>query len=107
MSLEEWVFDAKRPAVDNGMVRQIVGHRGVPFGQCPDSMLTEALEHISHDFDAVLIKGQMSLSLEILERLTESRLPRLPRRNINPQRAPVSAIDPAVRRRNPRVEQPR
>jgi hypothetical protein len=99
MSLEEWVFDAKRPAVDNGMVRQIAGYRRIPFGECPDSLLTDALEHISARFDAVLIRGQMAMSLEVLQKLAGVRLPVPGRVNVNPAREPLTAIDPAVRRR--------
>jgi hypothetical protein len=99
MSLEEWVFDAKRPAVDNGMVRQIAGYRRIPFGECPDSLLTEALEHISSHFDAVLIRARMAESMDILQKLVGARLPPPGRVNVNPARRPLDDLDPAVRRR--------
>lgn len=99
MSLEEWVFEAKRRAADNGMVRQIVGGELPAFGECPDSLLTEALKHINQHFVAVLIRGRMGPSLEILSRLVGSPLGTIERRNVNTKREPLAKIDPMVRRR--------
>jgi hypothetical protein len=99
MSLEEWVFEGKRPAVDNGIVRQIAGGKLPPFGQCPDTLLSEALEHINQKFAAVLIRGRMGQSLEILSRLTGTPIRSLERQNVNKKRTAVADIDPALRRR--------
>lgn len=99
MTLEEWVFDAMRPAADNGMVRQIVGGKLPTFGNCPDSLLTEALRHINQQFAAVLIRGRMGPSLEILSRLTGRPLRSSGRANVNDKREPLADIDPAVRKR--------
>lgn len=99
LSLEEWVFGTNQLQADNGMVRQISGRHGVPFGTCPDDLLTEALEHIDADYAAVLIRGLMSQGVQVLEALTGRALPRIERRNTNPSRVPLSEIDPDVRRR--------
>ncbi len=99
LSLEEWVFEGNRPALDNGMVRQLVTPRGAPFGHCPDSMLAEAIEHITGHFDAVLIRGRMPQSMQMLSRLVGASLPPIGRANANPNRERLDAIDPKLRTR--------
>jgi hypothetical protein len=99
LSLEEWVFAKERLEADNGMVRLISARIGVPFGSCPDDMLGEALEHIDERFAAVLVRGFMGDSARVLGSLLGARLPPVGRVNVNPARAPSSAIEPALRRR--------
>ncbi len=65
-SLESWVFDGRRIEADNAMVRTISGRPDVPFGECTDDMLEEAIAHIESDFDAVLMRSNMRRSAILL-----------------------------------------
>lgn len=99
LSLEDWVFGGRQLQVDNGMVRMIAARHGIPFGTCPDDLLTEAIEHVEAHYAAVLIRGSMAQSVEILGALAGQRLPPVGRRNVNPGRTPLHALDPRVRER--------
>jgi hypothetical protein len=99
LSFEGWVFEGRQLQADNGMVRQISARKGVGFGRCTDDMLAEALAHIDESYDAVLMRGSMTQSVEILARLVGRPLPPIERRNVNPGRAPLTSIHPEVRER--------
>lgn len=94
-SLEDWVFERRIPQVDNGMLRLIVG-RHVPFGECSDAMLTEALEHLEHSFDAVLIQARLAETLPLLEHVIGASLPRPRHRNVTRGRPPLDLVEPSV-----------
>jgi hypothetical protein len=82
-SLEDWVFGLQRPEADNWMVRVIAGRYGVPFGDCGDEMLTEALEHIDERFEAVLLLERMGEGWRRLSTSLGVAMPTLPRMNAN------------------------
>ncbi len=54
----EWL-DQEPEGADNGMVRLISGRDRIPYGACPDDLLTEALQHIDEWFDAVFLRGRL------------------------------------------------
>ncbi len=99
LTLEEWAFDAGRREVDNGMLRQLLGHPPVEYGACTDEMLSQAIAVIDEYFDAVLIRGRMRESAEILGHIVGRPLPSVPRVNANSGREPVTSLEPALRRR--------
>jgi hypothetical protein len=96
MSLEEWVFGQQRLAVDNGMTRNIAGRRRVRFGDCPDDLLDEAIDHIDQRFAAVLVTEGLQHSLPVLEAITGRSLGEMRRDNVNRKRLALDAIDPKV-----------
>jgi hypothetical protein len=98
-SLESWVFDEGRIEADNAMVRAISGRQDVPFGECPDDMLDEAVAHIESDFEAVLLRSDMSRSAVVLGRALGLTLPPFPLVNADP--AGEAPFDPpkSVRKR--------
>jgi hypothetical protein len=99
VSLEEWVFSGRRQALDNLMVRNISGRMGVPFGQCTETMLEQALEHVESDFAALLVTERLAASTALLEQAIERPIPPLPHVNANPNRPPARDIDTRVRER--------
>ena len=99
LSLEDWAFDPARLEADNGMVRQLLGHPGVAHGACTEAMLEEAVANIDEHFDAVLIRGFMRDSMEILSRVIGRDLPAPTRANVNPERPTVDSLEPRLRRR--------
>ena len=96
LSLEDWVFGQRRLAVDNGMTRNIAGRGRVAFGECPDDLLEEAVEHIERHFAALLITEELDGSLPLLEAITGRSLPAVPRSNVNRKRPSLDSIDPRV-----------
>ena len=95
-SLEDWVFDGQRLGVDNLMVRNIAGARGVPFGGCTEAMFDEAMANIEAHFAALLVTEEMDRSAQLLERIIGSPLPAIPRDNANPNRPPLDELDPGA-----------
>jgi hypothetical protein len=91
-SLESWVFDGQRLEADNAMVRAIWGRTHVPFGECPDAMLDEAIAHIEAHFDAVLVRSNMSRSAVVLGQAMGLALPPFPVVNADP--AGEDSFDP-------------
>jgi hypothetical protein len=98
-TIEEWVFERRALEVDNGMVRLIAARPRVPFGQCPDDLLAEALEHVDRHFAALLVQEDMAASVGVLERLVGRPLSRLGQDNVNRARPPIADVDPNVRDR--------
>jgi hypothetical protein len=74
------------------MVRAISGRVDVPFGQCSDDMLDEAMAHIEAEFDAVLLRSSMSRSAVVLGRTLGLSLPPFPVVNADP--AGEDSLDP-------------
>lgn len=99
LSLEDWVFGQGRLEVDNAMVRMISGRAGVRFGMCSDDMLVDALAHVEERFDAVLVRGLMLRSADILGSLIGRPLPAIEFHNVNRSRDPLESIDPGTRSR--------
>ncbi len=98
-SLEEWVFKGDKLAVDNLMVRNIAGVRGVPFGGITQTMLDQALMNIEAHFAALLVTEQMDRSAAVLGQVIGSTLPTVQRENVNPKRPALDTIEPAARER--------
>lgn len=92
-SLEDWVFEDRRLGVDNLMVRNIAGARGVPFGACTEAMFDEAMANIETHFAALLVTEEMDRSADLLERIIGLPLPTIPRDNANPNRPPLKEMD--------------
>ena len=99
-SLEEWVFKGDKLAVDNLMVRNIAGVRGVPFGGITQTMLDQALMNIEAHFAALLVTEQMDHSAAVLGQIIGSTLPTVQRENVNPKRPALDTIEPAARERS-------
>lgn len=84
-SIESWVFEDRRLAADNAMVRAISGRPNVPFGECTDDMLDEAVANIEAHFDAVLSRSSMSRSAVVLGRALGVTLPPFAVVNADPE----------------------
>ncbi|MEX1294868.1 MAG: hypothetical protein AB1Z67_01725 [Candidatus Limnocylindrales bacterium] len=91
-SLDAWVFEDRRIEADNAMVRAISGRPGVPFADCPDDLLDEAVANIEAHFDAVLIRGDMRRSAVVLGRAMGLTLP--PFGVVNADPAGEDSFDP-------------
>lgn len=78
-SLDDWLAVERPLGADNGMVRLISGRPDVPFGACPDDLLTEALAHIESSFAAVLVSQLMVPGMRMLEQVVGSALPQVER----------------------------
>lgn len=91
-SLEAWVFGDRRVEADNAMVRAISGRTDVPFGACSDDLLAEALAHLEADFEAVLVRGNMSRCAVVLGKAMGLALPPFPLVNADP--AGEDSFDP-------------
>lgn len=98
ISIGDFIGDSKL-FVDNQMVRQISGVRGIPNGRTEESMLTTALENIDGHFEAVLVMEEMERSMRRLGEVLGTSLPPLPRRNTNSVRPHSDTVDPAIRAR--------
>jgi len=98
-SLERWVFERQRPDVDNLMVRNIAGARGVAFGRCTAAMLEQALTNVDKHFAALLVTDEMDRSALVLEQVVGSPLPAVSRENVNPKRPSLESIDARVQER--------
>jgi hypothetical protein len=96
MTLEDWGFGLERVEIDNEVVRRVTGRLDVPFGQCSDDMLADALEKVDDHFARVLVVEQLDHSIATLERTLRTRLPPLGHINVNESRAAVDDIEPAV-----------
>ena len=99
VSLEDWVFSGRRQAMDNLMVRNISGRMGVPFGECSDEMLDQAIENLGQHFAALLVMEHLAEGTAVLERVIERRLAPPAYENVNPKRPPAEEIDQGLRAR--------
>ncbi len=53
MSLEEFVTSGLTRETDNGQIRQLTDAYDVPFGQCTDTLLNQAIDNINNHFSFV------------------------------------------------------
>ncbi|MGC8494098.1 MAG: sulfotransferase family 2 domain-containing protein [Syntrophobacteraceae bacterium] len=63
MSLEEFVTSGITFNTDNGQTRQLAGAYDVPFGQCTDGLLSQALDNIDNHFSFVGLTESFDHSL--------------------------------------------
>ena len=98
-SLESWVFEDRRLAADNAMVRAIAGRLDVPFGACTNEMLELAIDRIEADFEAVLIRSSMSRSAVVLGNALGAALPPFPLVNADPAGEGSFEVPKSVRKR--------
>jgi hypothetical protein len=96
MSLEDWGFGLERVEIDNEILRRVTGQQSIPFGQCPDHMLDEALDHVEERFLRVLVLERLDQSMRVLDADLGRHIPAPGFVNVNEWRAPVDAIDPKV-----------
>ena len=93
MTLADWGFGLQRLEADNEMVRRVAGRTTVPFGQCTDEMLAEALEHVDEHFVRVLVQERLAQSTRLLGSDLGVAIPELGHLNVNRDRSPVSSLD--------------
>lgn len=91
-TLASWIFDERRIEADNAMVRAISGRADVPFGECSDDMLEDAIANIEAHFEAVLIRADMRRSAVVLGRAMGLPLSPFPVTNADP--AGEASFDP-------------
>ena len=96
MDLQEWGFGLERVEIDNEILRRVTGRPGVPFGQCPDDMLDEALEHVDERFLRVLVLEQHARSMRALDRALGVHVPALGFVNVNDERQPLASLPAAA-----------
>jgi hypothetical protein len=99
MSFEEYVFSGKSLETDNQMVRQIGGPPIMPFGECSDSVLEDAISNVERRFGAIIFYEDMKPGINRLAGHTGRQFATLPRENTTPSRPLVDEVDPGVRKR--------
>ena len=99
MSLEDWGFGLERVEIDNDILRRVTGRPAIEFGQCPDDMLDEALEHVEQRFVRVLVLEQLDRSMRALDADLGRHIPRPGFVNVNERRTPVDEMDADVAQR--------
>ena len=99
MSLEDWGFGLERVEIDNEILRRVTGRPAIEFGQCPDDMLDEALEHVEQRFVRVLVLEELDRSMRALDTDLGRHIPTPGFVNVNERRTPDDAMDAGVAQR--------
>jgi hypothetical protein len=99
MTLEEFVLSGRIMQSDNEMVRQIAGPPNVPFGQCNEALMHDAMANLTRRFGSVIIFEDMEPGLRRLASLIGCDNLEPPRENTTAARELVDEVDSQVRER--------
>jgi hypothetical protein len=87
MDIGEFILRSRFREFDNGQVRQLTGTGLLPFGQCSEDLLLQAITHLQNHFCFVGLQERFDESIVLLRRRLQWQKPPLyRRRNVNPWR---------------------